>query len=485
MRRYNISIKQKNFCNRINKFICNFQYTSSFIAGVFLKFAFCKGTTFPPILILSFGLLLKILKISNHPLRIGYLFGIGYFGSTLYWIAGSFECVGLGVFGYPAVIALVLYLSFYTAIPCLLTKKLSKNSNMITLMFPVFWVIFEYVRGYMFTGFPWNLIAYASLDTPYFSQIADLIGAYGVSFILLLIVTLLQSKGTFKYGLAIFLISISYGYFRINISDDFETINIGGEITLVQPSISQRDKIDQSKFFSNLNKLIVLSDFEKSTNKPRLIVWPEASVSLLYHKEQILNYISKHINGQTYLLIGCDYIQNEDLYNGALILNKNGDILSSYEKRHLLPFGEFVPEILLKLGIKKITDGMINFKSGEKSRSIQLNNLLPFNLVICYEAVFPGKIVDKNEGINHKSIIINITNDAWFGDSDGPAQHFRSVCFRAIEEGRPVFRCANNGISCIVDMYGKVINKIKTNNIGALIFDDNVRIRNTLYSRFS
>lgn len=463
-----------------------FPKTFAFFLGGFMKFCFCKGTTYPVLLFPVFVLLFLILRQSlrKQSFFIGFSFGIGYFASTLYWIAESFKCVGFGNYGYLAVACLVLYLSIYPGIVCYLTKKFATTRINFILFFAVFWTICEILRGIIFTGFPWNLIGYATYDVPYFPQIADIFGIYGVSFISILIIGLCSFKKTIIYGFSTFLLIISYGYYKINLSDGYIPPESETDITIVQPSIQQEDKLLLEKFKQNIDLHIKLSDFQNRLYiGPRLVIWPEAAINTpIVSKSELLRYVTFPIKGtETYIISGCDHFdENKKLYNSLAVLGQNGVIKQIYDKRHLLPFGEFIPQWLLKFGLKKLTSGMINFSKGKLDRTINLENIPLFDCVICYEIAFPGEIIDNSES----KWILNITNDSWFKNSDGPAQHLKIACFRAIEEGKMIVRCANNGISAVIDYNGKLIKTLAINEINKLDYKVPGRYQNTIFSKY-
>jgi apolipoprotein N-acyltransferase len=422
--------------------------------------------TLPALVIPAFGILVSVTWNSRRSFSSGFAFGVGYFGSSLYWIAESFKCVGLGDYGYIAVAALVLYLSIYPAVVCLLSLKIAKTRIQFMLLFVVFWTLSEYARGIVFTGFPWNLVGYATYKIPYFPQIADLLSIYGVSFLYLLICIFLLYRKTIIASTCIFATVLLYGYLRINYGNFTETLNNEYVVRIVQPSISQEDKMDPKKFKENLNKHLSISDLNNpSPSRKRLIIWPEAAINAPITKQNgILEYIGSFLTDKnTYLITGCDIIDNKNnIYNGACVIGNNGKVLQTYSKRHLLPFGEFIPEFLLELGLKKVTPGITNFSRGNSTRTVQIEGVDKFDMVICFEIVFPWEICDDNSS----TWILNLTNDTWFGNSDGPTQHLVTTCFRAIEERKPIVRVANNGISCLIDRYGKVLQKLDANVIG-------------------
>lgn len=473
----------RNFFSYI---ILVFPKTSTLLLGGCLKFCFCKGLAFPILLIPIFISLLIILAncSQKEAFKIGFLFGFGYFLGTLYWIAESFKCVGFGNYGYLAVLCLVLYLSIYTGTACYLTKRLSTTRINFILFFAIFWTICEYLRGIIFTGFPWNLIGYTSYDIPYFAQIADIFGIYGVSFILILIIGLLSYRKTLLPACGILITLLSYGYYKTNLYDGYVTPDSESEVIIIQPSIPQEDKLVPSKFKKNIDTHLRLSNLNNRLYLgSRLVIWPEAAINTpIESGSDLLKYIASSIkNNNTYIVSGCDRFDEEKkLYNSLAIIDKNGEIQQFYDKRHLLPFGEFIPEFLLKLGLKKMTGGVINFSSGNLKRTIELPGVEPFDCVICYEIVFPGEILDNP----NSKWILNITNDSWFKNSDGPTQHLKIACFRAIEEGRMIVRSANNGISAVIDCNGRLLQTLKTDVQGRIICKVPGKYHTTLFSKY-
>lgn len=469
---------------------------TSLIAGLLAKFCFMKYYAFWAVPIIMFYLLFQCLndRSLKSSFKIGYIFGFGYFLSSLYWVRLSFACVGLTLVGFIAVLVLVLYLSLYPATTCYLYQKFCKNSTSIThkcIFFSCLWVLFEYLRGIIFTGFPWNLIGYATYDIPYFPQIASVVGIYGVSFVFLLCVLLLINKKIVS-GLSIVLIIISFGYFNQKLFNNFSDEEMYTNITIVQPSIDQISKMKQSNFMNNLNCHLSLSNldtpqsFYSGQNSNHLIIWPEAAVNTFINAD-ILQYISSHIiSDNTYILLGADRADSKtrEIYNSSVVVGKNSTVFGGYDKKHLLPFGEYIPDFLLKIGFENITKGTTNFSKGKIARRIKLPNIPDFDVIICYEIVFPGEVVeDKN---NRPKWILNITNDAWFLDSDESYQHLRTSVFRAIEEGLPIIRCANNGISCVIDCNGKILKSLPTDSVGVIksSYSEINKNVNTIYSKY-
>lgn len=485
-----LKISLKNFAKlslKIDKLIWLFPKSFALIAGLFAKLLFCKGETFPFCAFIIVYLALDIIR--KIPIRnrkklsflYGTLFGIGYFGSSLYWVAEAFFCVGLDKLAYPAVIFLVAYLSLYFSLTFLLTALFYRTRFELIFLFAIFWTCFEYVRGFMFTGFPWNLIAYASYDIPYFPQMADFMGAYGLSFVFVLLLGFLTYRKTFLFGILGFGAAIFYGYFKINYLKDYTHFVNKTPISIVQPSIPQEDKLNLKKFRKNIEIQLILSNLNALYKGARLIVWPEAAINAPINKKNgVLEYVSSRIlYDDLFIVSGTDLSENGKIYNGLSVIGNKSRIIQTYEKRQLLPFGEFIPEILLELGLKAVAGG-VNFSRGRKPRTINIPGFDQFEALICYEIAFPGEILDDR----NSQWILNLTNDSWFKNSDGPSQHLRTVCFRAIEEGRPIVRCANNGISCLINCLGKVEKKLDLDVVGRIDCQMPQTIRETVYSKY-
>jgi apolipoprotein N-acyltransferase len=263
--------------------------------------------------------------------------------------------------------------------------------------------------------------------------------------------------------------------------DGYTVSNSPANVVVVQPSISQEDKLDSRKFQSNLAKHIGLSRSHGLYHGKRLIVWSEAAINTpVQSKDRFLRYISSSLKND-WIIAGCDRFDSEHhLFNSICIVDADAEIKQFYDKRHLLPFGEFIPEFLLDIGLRKVVPGIMNFSSGTLPRTVKIDGIDPFDVLICYEIAFPGEILDNPAS----TWIVNVTNDSWFKDSDGPTQHMRTACFRAIEEGRPIVRCANNGISCIVDCNGRIVEGLQTDEIGRIETTVPAKYQETLFSRY-
>ena len=338
----------------------------------------------------------------------------------------------------------------------------------------------EFLRGNIFTGFSWNNFSHSLAINENLMQIFSITGQYLATFFLIVISQFIlffwKDRAYFKALIFISLLPVIYLYGSIRIEDNefIDTSLIG----VVQPNVLQKDKINNPDEYEILRNLIHLSNKEDAN----FLIWPESSIPiLLQYNQEIIELIVDNLPEESEILIGNITFQEDKFRNSALLIDQDKKIRDIYHKVHLVPFGEYMPfhDILSKLPFMKIIIGDIGFDSGKEINSIytKVGNA---RIAICYEIIFPEEINPNNEKLD---LIINITNDAWFGNSSGPFQHFNSSRFRAIEQGIPVFRSANTGISAIIDPYGRIIDKIELGKTGSIFSPLPKKTMETYYSK--
>ncbi|WP_347938692.1 apolipoprotein N-acyltransferase [Rickettsia oklahomensis] len=444
-----------------------------FLFGMLSGFVFAPTFFLPALLTLSY-LCYIIQKSENwqEAAKIGYLFGFGHFLSGVYWIsigisvyiADFWWAIPFALFGLPIVLA------FFISVSCMFSF-FAKNNKYYQFIFCLCWVLFEWVRSWMFTGFPWNLIGYAFSFSDILIQPLSIIGIYGFSFIVIYIATsayplfskqFTQLKILLASSVVILTVIVIYGVARLsNNPTNFTDI----KVRLVQPSIPQIEKWNEEEFWHNLMLHINLS--EKSEEPTDLIIWSEAALVVPFDLPQVKSELLEMLNVTNAILITGGIADNKkqgdefELYSAMYALTKNGHKLFEYHKSHLVPFGEYMP-LKTILPFKKLTHGLIDYKEGN-SGLVYLNKYnLKIKPLICYESIFSDFVRTNNEIVD---VIINVTNDAWYGKSSGPYQHFYISRSRAVENGLPMIRVANNGISAIVDPCGRTIKKLNLNEI--------------------
>lgn len=444
-----------------------------------------------PLLAVAFPGLLWLDDGSAGPgasFRLGWVFGFGFFLAGLYWIAAAlfvdidrfWWLVPFAAAGLPAGFAIYVGLALFAT--NLLARRPRLRPIARIFAFAVAWTAIEWVRGHAFTGLPWNLIGYAwSGGFPgavAMLQSVAVVGIYGLSFATVLAASLLALLGSLRpdpmsvvrrwlpaiaAGLLI-LVPASGGAIRLAATP---TVLTGTRLRLVQPSIPQSLKWDPSAARENFRRLLDLSA-APARDPLAAILWPEAAIPFLLGRDEAARHaIAAVVPRGGYLITGTLRANPppapvEKLWNSIEALDHRGDVVASYDKTHLVPFGEYVPFRSL-LPITKITAGTMDFSAGSGPKTIDLPGLPAFAPLVCYEAIFPSAIVDESD---RPAWMLNVTNDAWYGRSSGPYQHFAIARTRAVEEGLPLVRVANNGISAVVDPLGRVLARTDLDAIG-------------------
>ncbi len=471
-------------------------YIIPFIIGLLTSYSlppyslfFINLITFP---ILFFFLILNYQKGKWTSFKIGWMFGFGYFISNLYWISNSltFEEIFKPLIPFSLII-IPLFLGLFYGLSTFFCSffNLKKKFSSI-FIFSFFFSVVEYLRSFIFGGFPWNLIAYSFTDYLQLIQILSLVGTYAFN---LLCITLFLTPSIifFKYTKkkkifflisSIFLLSINffYGDSVIKKYEEINKTNLNFIIKIMSP------KVDIKRFFENeapektILELIKLSKPNYSENT--LFIFPEGVLSNIYLQD-LKNFsfiISENFSDKHKIILGISSFENSKIFNSLVVLDNDANILAKYDKNKLVPFGEYLPfeNLLRNFGLKKITQGYQSFSSSNERDIIKIDNI-SFLPLICYEVIYSG-IINKNS--EDFDFIINISEDGWFGDSVGPYQHFSHSIFRSIEEGKNLIRSANNGISAHIDAIGKVKKKIKSTDSGFIEIRNILKKKNTFFN---
>ncbi|MFN3740467.1 MAG: apolipoprotein N-acyltransferase [Thermodesulfovibrionales bacterium] len=449
----------------------------------------------------------------------GFSFGMVYFFGTLYWIYHSVHFYG-GLSLIPSIMVVLLlaaYLSIYTGLFTYLISLIHRKTLYpMILIAPAIWVSLEYIRTYLFTGFPWSSIGYSQYKFLSLIQIADITGIYGISFLIVafnaafLDIILLKKRLSeipfyplapqvtgFLLLIMAFIATFSYGYWRLSQQQGNMV-----KISIIQGNIPQDKKWEPAFQQEVMNIYKELTRKVVNTDSPQLVVWPETAIPFLFsepavsssppgiEQQNINEIMSKDLIEfvraiNTYLLFGSIRKETEDrqefFTNSAFLLNKDGKVTYIYDKIHLVPFGEYVPLRSILFFIDKITVGIGDYRPGRDTKRA-ISPFGNFSTLICYEIIFPGLVRESlREG---GDFIVNITNDAWFGNTSGPYQHFSMAVFRAIENRKPVIRAANTGISGFIDSNGRI--QVATPLFKRMAISMNIRLdnRRTFYTRF-
>ncbi len=411
-----------------------------------------------PVALVGFSIVIWLVSTTDRPARIGWAGGVGYFVVTLSWFVEPF-LVDIKTHGWLAPIALALvsagFALFYGA-SAWVSAKIATGRSMRAIAYVIALTGAEMLRGNILTGFPWSLAAYIWAETPLRAATAYT-GSYGLTLLTLLAVALpvaFQWRG-FVGGVAILGALFTLGAARMNV--DAPPGERLGTIRIVQPNVPQRDKWNPDKVPDHIGRMLSLTRGEGGDKAETvdLVVWPEASVAYPLHAAgAVLSAVSDAsatgANGAP-VIIGINRQDGEDWHNSLAVVGAEGVVLDTYDKVHLVPFGEYIPLKINWIRAVAASSGF-GFTAGAEVRLIDtpLGRALP---LICYEGIFPGHIFRAGERPDY---LLQVTNDAWFGTFSGPYQHLDQTRFRAAEQGLPLVRAANTGVSTVIDAFGRM-----------------------------
>jgi apolipoprotein N-acyltransferase len=457
-----------------------------------------------PLLIVSFTFLVWLADRRagrGDAFLLGWSFGVGFFIAGLYWIGaallvdiGSFWwLMPFAVMGIPAGLALFTGLALLAANEAKIQFQLRGSARILAIA--TAWVAAEWLRGHVLTGFPWNLMGYAWSGafpgSDAMLQVTSLVGIYGLSLITVTAAALPARLGDFDRGrrwavvAAVILVAapMAGGFVRLATA---KVNNVPGiTLRLVQPSIPETLKNDPEAAVDNLRRLMALST-EKGHEPISAVIWPEAAAPPFLERNDTLRVdMAAAMPPHALLIVGdvrtdAPPAQPQQIWNGLVAIDRNGSVAATYDKAHLVPFGEYVP-LRDVLPIQKITPGTRDFAAGPGPRTLDLPGLPPVGPLICYEAIFPGGAVEPD---NRPGWLLNVTNDSWYGVTSGPFQHFAIARVRAAEEGLPMIRVGNNGVSASIDPYGRVVKRLGLDAIGILDVPLPEALAPTPYARF-
>ena len=436
-------------------------------------------------------------KSKRYFFYLGWSFGFGFFLFGNYWISISLTHDEIFQSLIPfSVILVPLFLSLFFAFVTLITGPFCTKNISFILFFSSVFSIFEFLRGNLFTGFPWNLISYTWSWSTESIQILSFIGAYGLSLISITIFCipfLIFQKNIIKNNIYFLLIFATmfignylYGLNKINNVNYQFNKNIN--LKVVSPNFSLKDYQNNNEV-DQLKRLIKIS--EPNKNKKTVFIWPEGIFyeSNLQNLELYKNLFEEKFSQNHIIVLGINNFtnsENKKYFNSLVVLNHKLEILFVYNKINLVPFGEFLPyqKVLSRFGLQKVTGGYNSFTKGDERKLFNLGKKFDDKLIlplICYEIIYPGKI---KKSTQFPDIAINISEDAWFGKSIGPYQHFSKAVYRSVEEGVFIARSANKGISAIISPNGRIIKSLNTGESGNIELNFPYFKQSTIYSQY-
>ena len=454
-----------------------------------------------PVLFLTLPILVWLIDASPNWRRAasaGWLFGFGYFFFNLFWVGEAF-LVEAEKFAWLMPFAVTLLpagLALFWGAAAAVVRLFWTEGIARLFVFAIVFAVLEWLRGHVLTGFPWNVVGYALTYPLPLMQSAALFGAYGMTAIALFVfpaplVKLADYRrrptgADVARAIALAAIPIAilfaYGAWRLGAPVAFVS---GVKMRIVQPSVSQREKWRaefQRKIFDDHVALSLANPQGKADSLAGIthLVWPEAAMPFFpLETPEALDVLATVIPPGTTLITGAlRHYPNPTpgtailpalrTLNSIVVLDDQAKLVGAYDKIKLVPFGEYVPfDVLLSaIGIQKLTHGRGSFAEGVSPRPLfTVPGLPPALGLVCYEALFPGEIV---QGTARPGVLINVTNDGWFGSTTGPYQHYYQSRVRAVEEGLPLIRAANNGISAVVDPYGRPLQTLGLNVRGVI-----------------
>lgn len=436
-------------------------------------------------------LLIPFATGTRNALALGWWFGFGHMLAGLYWIAQAFNFQDNmpAWAGWVAVVLLSKLMAIYAAAAAGIAARFRAPLARV-LAFAGTWMLAEWLRGYLFGGFPWNPLGVVLLPLSPVAQAASLIGGLGLSGLVAVtagaVAWVIGERGWRFPGaiVAVWAVTAAFGWLALS----HPTQLTGTRVHIVQANISQADKWREGEEERNLRRYLALSAEAKLDGKPGLLLWPEAAVIGLLDEEFITRLRLAQLLGPGDLLLtgGVKAIRNEQgraiaARNSLFVIGPRGRILGRYDKNALVPFGEYLPlrDLMEAIGVARLAPGSLDFWPGPGPRTLRLPGFPAVGPLICYEIVRPGHVVARGD---RPDWLLNASNDAWFSDA-GAWMHLEQARLRAIEEGLPIARATPTGISAMIDARGRVLASLGRDKAGVLAADIPTALPPTPFAR--
>ncbi len=434
--------------------------------------------------LLAFSLWLPLLHAATGLRAVaarGFAFGLGWHLAGLYWIGIAFftDAERFGALAVPAVIGLAALNGLFPAAAALLARARRWRSPLAAATaLALAWTLTDVLRDDVLLGFTWNPLAIVWAPFPALLQPAAWVGSDGLSLLTCLVAvlpgaallgdTIRPRRGPALAAVLLALLAAAGAARLVLVRPEADP---GVTVRIVQANVAQHHKWDQEKRALWLRRHLELS-VAPAAEPLALVVWPESAVPYQIEREPELRRILGEAAPPGGLLVtGGDRLELDadppTASNSVFVLDATGSILARYDKVDLVPFGEYLPwrTLLGRLGLEKLTQGTIDFVPGPGRRTLRLPGLPALSPLVCYEAIFPGRAVDPAD---RPDFLLNLTNDAWFGRSPGPHQHAAMAVLRTVEEGLPLVRAANTGISLVADAQGRTLARLELGRMGVL-----------------
>ncbi|HET7333603.1 MAG TPA: apolipoprotein N-acyltransferase [Rhizomicrobium sp.] len=496
-----ISHAMQQFCDGVRALSGWRRFVFAFVIGLLSALSFAPFGLFP-FLLIAFGVLVLLIDGAvTHKRPVlsagfaGWAFGFGHFLAGLYWVGYAFT-VDASAHAWQIPFVAMLFpggLALFPALACAVAARFWQTGWRRVLLFTVAYALAEWLRGHILTGFPWNLPAYGWAASLSVLQSASVIGAYGLSLLTILFGASLALGGDrnarpWVGPLAMALVFATlWGTGALRLATTPEGHVKGVQLRLVQPDVPQHEKFLPQYRARNWQQLISLSN-EKNGPPPTHIIWPESAPPFLLARngEALDNVSLLTANGRVLMTGAARVVRENDgtfhYFNAFYIFAHGGQLLATYDKFHLVPFGEYLPlaSVFEALGISKLVDSPGSFTAGDGPHTYDVPGAPSVGPLICYEILFPGAIIGKHR----PGWLVNVTDDSWFGPSTGPYQHLLTARVRAIEEGLPIARDANTGISAVIDGLGRVRASLGLGKTGVVDAKLPIALAPTFYALF-
>ena len=437
-------------------------------------------------------------KSSMVVFQLGLIAGLSHYLTLIYWIIAVLSSYGNlhPILALGALLLLCLYLALYTALFALIWNSFKKD-RLSSFWGAIVWVVLEYARCYAMTGFPWCLLGYTQYLRLPVIQISDIAGVYGISFVIVLVNLVLyntlfgartkkKKSARLEIILTSFLIGLIliYGFHRVKVKAEMGTHGKGIRLTIVQGNIDQSIKWNP-EFQEKTVALYANLSVESGGFEPHLIIWPETAVPFYFQDNSPLSKEVFRVPEKTrsILLFGSPaYIRDKSrirYYNRAYIISEER-VFDYYDKVHLVPFGEYVPLKRYLPFVHRLVPAAGDFSPGRNPKPIG-TPYLQTGVIICFEAIFPD--ISRNHATHGAQLLVNLTNDAWFGRTSAPYQHLSMAVLRCVENGLPMARAANTGISAVILASGEIISRSELFAREVLRKELNLNQNKTFYSQ--
>lgn len=475
--------EKKSWIFRFGGYSPSLQWFILFGLGLLSALSYPPVSFFPIMLVIIPCLVVLIEQAETpwHAARQGYAFGFGHFLAGLYWVGQSFLAQDdvphwMAPF---AVVFMALGFAFFMAATFALARWMWRKDVAFAtaaLPFAVSFAAFEWLRGHILTGFPWNLVASMWSPLDMMMQPLALMGAYGLGLVSVLAAAWLSplfgGRGRFRHiigAIAVLAGLLAIGYSRLD-KAGFET-NPHVTVRLIQPNIKQSDKWTPDLVNSHFATYLSMSKGgARGLDGITHVIWPETAIPYFIAQEVSRQVLVAHaLENKASLIAGARRLEWVDgsprLYNSVHMISSSGRIVATYDKTHLVPFGEYLPfrSLLGRLGLGTLVADTIDYSAGDGLHTLHVDGTPAFGPLVCYEIIFPGNVASKTD---RPEWLVNLTNDSWFGVSSGPYQHLVAARMRAVEEGLPIVRSAGSGISAVIDPYGRLVASIPLDEAG-------------------